>query len=421
MGFLSNNMPGKLEYSKYDILLFITVLCSTMMLVQFWIVDIFWILQVVVILASLLYSKTLRVTGDRRILALYIAWILSTTICLLSDIPLSYKKNSIIAIGYILPILFSTSIYSKCILDTNVVNVLRRVIVITCTLQLVWCLAQYFLYKEAGIDLNQVIFRDMLHMVAEPSQYKVGVYHPSGMCWHSAFIAPVAIFAFVLSDNYIIKCLAIAGAVLCKNSTALIGIGVCILLTALVFGVDFLRKREKVVDLRKLIAIIVAIILICGCTDFLPIMLKEIASVSERIFGLASDDSTFVHIRYFTIYPKVILDGGPVHFLFGYGTSNSGYPISKLTGQYAELKSWAVESDVMNLLYSNGILGFVAFYSLLLHTAIKGMAIDRRYGVLIGSLILAGITYNIQFNWVIFLELIMYYCVNNNINLMASE
>ena len=157
------------------------------------------------------------------IISLYVVWILSTIFCLMSDIPVSYKKNSIIAIAFLVPTFLSVSFYERYLKSERFVGFIRKALTLTCVIEVILCLVQFVLYKGAHIDLNQLIFRDILHMVENPSQYKVGVYHPSGMCWHSVFIAPVAILTFVLSQNYIIKILAIMAAVVCNNATAMIG------------------------------------------------------------------------------------------------------------------------------------------------------------------------------------------------------
>ena len=280
------------------------------------------------------------------------------------------------------------------------------------------------MYSGAHIDLNQVLFRDLLHMVENPSQYKLGVYHPSGMCWHSAFMAPIAIIAFVISDSYIIKVLAVADAVVCNNATAMIGIGVCLVLSVLFSLVDFLRKTNKTTRKRTFIAIaLIAVILILMSfySDVMTNVCEKIVDIYGRATGAVYDGgSANAHIRYFTAYPNVVKNGSITQFLFGYGTGNSGYTMSKLYGQYTELKSWVVETDVMNQLYSNGIVGFVLYYGFILYIAIKGFKMDRRYFILMVSIMVAGITYNIQFDWVIYLEFLLYLTVKFKVNLFST-
>ena len=410
--------------NHYEKSIFLITLFSTFMLVQFGIFDLFWILQVLFFLAHIVVTKKLRITKDKTILALNAVWIFSTLLCLLSDIPMSYKKNSIIAIIFLIPTFFTISFYERYIKSEKFVSSIKKALLLTCVIQVIWCFVQFVLYSGAHIDLNQVLFRNLLHMVENPSQYKLGVYHPSGMCWHSAFMAPIAIITFVISDSYIIKVLAVADAVVCNNATAMIGIGVCLVLSVLFSLVDFLRKTNKTTRKRTFIAIaLIAVILILMSfySDVMTNVCEKIVDIYGRAIGAVYDGgSANAHIRYFTAYPNVVKNGSITQFLFGYGTGNSGYTMSKLYGQYTELKSWVVETDVMNQLYSNGIVGFVLYYGFILYIAIKGFKMDRRYFILMVSIMVAGITYNIQFDWVIYLEFLLYLTVKFKVNLFST-
>lgn len=416
---------GEVKSTYYEKSIFIITFFSTFMLVQFWIFDLFWILQILFFLLNFISTRKLRITKDKMIISLYVVWILSTIFCLMSDIPVSYKKNSIIAIAFLVPTFLSVSFYERYLKSERFVGFIRKALTLTCVIEVILCLVQFVLYKGAHIDLNQLIFRDILHMVENPSQYKVGVYHPSGMCWHSVFIAPVAILTFVLSQNYIIKILAIMAAVVCNNATAMIGISVCILFYLFFCGVDFMKKTNKCIRKRIILSITIVLLLaipILIYTGILSTIIQKIIDIYERSTGIVYDGgSANAHIRYYTAYPQVVDNENIIQIFFGYGTGNSGYPISKLFGQYAELKSWVVESDVMNQLYSNGIIGFIFYYGFLLYIAIRGYRLDRRYFILIISFIIAGITYNIQFDWLIFLEILLYICVKKKINLFEKR
>lgn len=394
------------------------------MLVQFGIFDLFWCLQVVFFLAHTITTRKLRITRDRTIISLYCIWVLSTLLCFVSDIPLSYKKNSIIAIVFLVPTFFTVSFYERYIRSERFVAYIKKALALTCTVQVIVCIAQFLLYNGAHIDLNQLVFRDILHMVENPSQYKLGVFHPSGMCWHSAFMAPIVIIAFVVCDSYFVKTLAVVDAVICNNATAMIGIGVCLGLTGMFSIVDFLKRASKTVRKRTFIAIsliVVAIIPILFCTNIVPVVYDKIVDIYGRATGAVYDGgSANAHIRYFTAYPNVVKNSSIIQFLFGYGTGNSGYTMSNLYGQYVDLKSWVVETDVMNQIYSNGIIGFILYYSFLLYIAIKGYKLNRKYFILTISIILAGITYNIQFDWVLFMEFLLFLTIKFKVDLFEA-
>lgn len=407
--------------SRYKKSIFALTFFSTFMLVQFGIFNLFWILQIIFFLVHIIMTKKLRITKNRTVILLYSVWIFSTLFCLESNIPMSYKKNSIIAIVFLIPTFFTISFYEVYLKSTEFVTSIKKALVLTCVIQLILCMAQFLLYNGFHIDLNQIVFRDVFHMVENPSQYKLGVYHPSGMCWHSAFMAPVVIIAFVVCDSFFIKVLAVADAVICNNATAMIGISVCLILSITFSIVNFLKKTNKTTRKRTLVtAALVGIgfMLVFVGTDAMSIVVEKVIDIYGRATGVVYDGgSANAHIRYFTAYPNVVKNGSIEQFLFGYGTGNSGYTMSKLYGQYTELKSWVVETDVMNQLYSNGIVGFFFYYGFLAYIAIKGYKLDYRYFILIVSIIIAGITYNIQFDWVLYLEFLLYLMVKNKMNL----
>lgn len=395
-------------------------LFSTFMLVQFGIFDLFWTVQVLFFMINIVMTRKLLVTKNRAIISLYSVWILSTLFCLRSDIPMSYKENSIIAITVLIPIFFSVSFYERHFKSVRIVATIRKALVLTCVIQVIMCIVQFALYYNVHIDLNQIVFRDFLHMVENPSQYKLGVYHPSGMCWHSAFMAPITIITFVVCDSYFIKVLAVVAAIICNNATAIIGIGICLALSVTFSVIDFLRKTNKTTKKRTFIVvglIIIIFLLVFLGTDAISIVIEKVIDIYGRATGSVYDGgSANAHIRYFIAYPEVVKNGNVIQFLFGYGTGNSGFTMSKLYGQYTELNSWVVESDVMNQLYSNGIVGFIIYYGFLLYIAFKGYRLNRRYLILMMSIIIAGFTYNIQFSWVLYIEFLLYLSIKNKID-----
>lgn len=416
---------GILKNTYYEKSVFIITFFSTFMLVQFGIFDLFWILQTLFIIIHITTTKKLQITKNKMVISLYVVWILSTLLCFVSDIPLSYKKNSLIAIAFLTPTFFTISTYEKHISSNKFVAYTKKALALTCVTEVILCMVQFLLYNVAHIDLNQLVFRDILHMVENPSQYKLGVYHPSGLCWHSAFMTPIVIITFVICDNYLIKALAVADAIVCNNATAMIGICICVALSVFFSAIEFLKKADKTIKRRTLIAalsIFFVIILVIFSTNAVQVVCDKIANIYGRATGAINDGgSADAHIRYYTAYPNVVKNGNIVQFLFGYGTANSGYTMSKMYGQYTELKSWVVETDVMNQLYSNGIIGFVLYYGFLSYIAIKGYKLDRRYFIMMASIILAGVTYNIQFDWVVYLEFLLYFTVKKGINLFNVD
>ena len=91
-----------------------------------------------------------------------------------------------------------------------------------------------------------------------------------------------------------------------------------------------------------------------------------------------------------------------------------------IKGQYDALKSWAVESDVIDILVSRGVFGFFIFYGWIIRIAARGIKTDYRYFVLAVALAAGGITYNIQFDWVILIELMLWLSLKRNVNFFQN-
>ena len=80
------------------------------------------------------------------------------------------------------------------------------------------------------------------------------------------------------------------------------------------------------------------------------------------------------------------------------------------------VNSWIVECDVINRFVSNGLIGGFMFYFWLVNIARRGKRISYKYVVLIISLIIEGVTYEVLTDWVIAVLLIMDIAIKHNIN-----
>ena len=102
--------------------------------------------------------------------------------------------------------------------------------------------------------------------------------------------------------------------------------------------------------------------------------------------------------------------------IFGYGVGCSGYTITSLYGRYADGGTWAIESDFINILVSRGIIGFIIYYWFLIRIMIKGFKIDYRYAIFIITVLFQGFGYNIQFDYLLLIEILMYILIENRVN-----
>ena len=91
----------------------------------------------------------------------------------------------------------------------------------------------------------------------------------------------------------------------------------------------------------------------------------------NRIFNVNSDSSSSAHLSYYILYPQIVEENGWFTSLFGTGYASSGYSITNINGQYSGLRLWVVESDIIDILVSRGILGFISYYLFLFVIALK--------------------------------------------------
>lgn len=137
---------------------------------------------------------------------------------------------------------------------------------------------------------------------------------------------------------------------------------------------------------------------------------KVILSVMGVISILAA-------ILLFTNALNIMMDkvGYIIIRLFGYGYGCSGYIFSVLDNRI-NIGNWAVESDIMDKLYSLGIVGFVLYYTFLSKILIWGYKIDKKYTIVTLAIIIQGFGYNVQWDYIFLIELVFYICIKNKIS-----
>lgn len=296
----------------------------------------------------------------------------------------------------------------------------REGLKISIGIQVVWATIQYILWKGYRVDINTIFFTDILSMVDQASQFKFGELNISGLAWHPINMAPTLILGYCLLNKWYMKVIVIISALFTNNSTVLIGITACLIL-----DLYFNFYRKKIVLKRSTViaffSIVFIISLIVYKTDIVEKIFSSFTYLSGRITGNFDDGgSADAHIRYYTSIPQVIGMSSAYQILFGYGEGTSGYTMGVLFNQYTNLKSWVVESDFVNILINKGIIGFVVFYYWLFKIAIKGKKIDNRYFICIFSMVICGTTYNVQFDWVLIVEIIMSLSIRLNMNFFEN-
>lgn len=290
-------------------------------------------------------------------------------------------------------------------------------------IQMVWCYIQFGMYK-INIDINNIVFRDLLHMITESaSQFQYGTIKLSGMCWNSGNIAPLFLFGFVYTKDVKIKILFAVISFLSGSRTLMIGIMVCMAISFL----QYLKsvKKEKRKKISKLIVSMIGVTLviipiIVKTWDSLSLYIGDIMNRLNILENVNSEGSSSVHLGYYTKYLDIVKNNSMIENLFGFGPECSGYPYSTYFNQYTDIiGAWRVESDFMNRLWAYGHVGFFAYYYWYLKNAFHCIKKDYRFFPLFVSLLIEGITYNITFNWT-FLLIVSIFSLNR-FNICALE
>ncbi len=410
------------------ILIYFMIFVSSMMLLRYDMFTLFFFLQICFILYMFCLTKKIVFVNSFIINILFIELIISNFLSIFfGNLPLSYKKGALATCILIFPIYFVVS-YLKILFarKKQILVLIRSGIRCFCVVQIFWALIQYIGFRFFDIDINQVIFSDILNLVDIASSAGInGKKVPSGLCWHPSLLAPMVVLTYCFFDNKIIKGLAFVCAILSNNSTALIGAAMCVLWDVFLYLIQCFKTHEKGIPKKHFIMIIGLIVLVVGVFAFTDIgnrLIEKFIYILHRITGQVNDGgSANAHIRYYTALPQVVAVSSLPQILFGYGLGCSGYLYTMLFNQYVGLKSWTVESDIVDILISRGVFGFTIFYSLILMAAFKGYKINKKYFILFITIALEGITYNVQFEWVFLLELILFMAIEMKYDIFEGK
>lgn len=287
----------------------------------------------------------------------------------------------------------------------------------SCKLTLFWCILQVLLFYIFHLDLNYIFFGNMLKISDGVGDYYNGVLIPTGFYSHRAVLIPTLIFLFFSTKNICIITLIIVIGLLTRSTALIIG-----LLLAVIFRLLIVLKQnfnKRISRRNVLLYLIILTVFAFLCFLFHSRIEELFQYVIVRITDSSSnkaDNSSVVHFLYYkNLYP--IMKNLNFHnILFGSGFGTSGLHFTNYSGQYANLSSWVVESDYVNILLNQGVIGFVIWC----YPFVKIIILSKRYEFLeniafILIIAFVGIMYNIQFSWFIISELAVLILTKNKI------
>lgn len=393
-----------MRFKINDILIwsvFLTGLLSGMSVLQLFNNTLFTYMLYLTLL--LLFVNDRKISLQKNMTLLYTAFVVfSAVLCCVNPMfENDWKLKSVIAA---INILAGYLFFTKIAVREEYVAAFFKGLHISCLVQLVWCYIQVFVYTVFQADLNGIMF-------GVNSQVKNGGIVYTGLSTHAGTLVPVLILGFVVSKNYVVKCLFVLMALITGNSTCMIAMMVCVFFYLILFLPDNLKKiYPKITPKKIIVSVILMLILVfilykAGIFNRFKSVYDRIISVV--IYGEFTSGSDATHMRYLTSIPFVLSNTNIINLLFGYGIGTSGFQMTRFFNQYPD-KLWTIECDVVDIMYSVGIIGMAVFYFILGCIAIKGFKSDKTNLMFIAAIVIAGIFYNFQMLWLIIIEFIFY-------------
>ena len=410
---------------KYGLLIYLMVLFSSLVLFQFGGRTWFLYLQILFCIIMVVSTKKVRILPYQMINSIFLWMIVSAISGYVGNTVESYKKAAVIMALFMVPMYFSVSYLHGLIKkNANYLTLIVKALKCMCLLQLFWIPFQYIAYNFAGLDINKILFSDMLHFTEKTSFIRSWVYYPSGFTHHSAVLASLFVLAFFLFENLPIRILILIDSIICGNSTAFVGVVIALAMTIGFKVFDRQRNRRMKIKLQTILFCGIALIVgfyLFNRFSIKNVLVERILYLWGRLFGNQIDDSTSAHLQYFNDYFTVVKNGSLMQTLLGCGEGCSGYYISTMYNRYTSLGNWSIECDIVNIALCRGIIGFIIYYVFLVYIAIKGFKLDKRYFIVMISIIIQGFGYNVQWDYVFFVEIILFFTIKLGINFFEID
>ena len=362
---------------------------------------------------------------DWLLTLVFLSFILAALSAEINQLPEAYRKLSRTSALMAVPLyLVSGYLGARMKESVRLMDLLKLILKFISLLQVLWILLQYVMYHVFDIDINHVIFAEILHQEGLVSFYRE-TFYPAGFTWHGGSIAPLLVLAFVLFKNPIIRLIVLGESFLVGSSTAIIGVLAALFLTILL---GIIRREYTIAKVRDFfqkkniwkmvlgVLVVAALIILFIRMNLWAIVKDRALYLFVRLKNTDFDGSTQVHVRYFTGYPEIFRQSTWTERILGYGNFSSGYPFQLYFGQYTWMETFVVECDFINIILSRGIVGFLVYYVFLGILAIKGLKKDSRYFVFTAAVMLQGAGYNVQWQYIFMTEILLYLSLQSGRN-----
>ncbi len=338
---------------------------------------------------------------------------ISAFLCLNSSMPSIWKNQQVKGLVWNILYLIVFICFSKS--RNDIARTFIRGVYISSIVHMVWGFLQFILYTAGGIKLNDVIFVDLLHMSADTvTQIKDGSIALSGLCWNAGNMAPLLILGFAMSTTIPLKAAFALCTFLSGSRAAVLGLVTYIIISyVLKPGKSKVSKRVWLV-VFGIIVVGVPILLATGKMESITSAIQKTISYFSRD-TLTRQASAIIHLRYLTSVFDVARFAGITKILFGFGIGCSGYPFTVLYQQYntVDFGTWVVECDIINQLWSTGLIALIVRYVWYIKYAKSAFKIDKKLFCFFIAFFVEGLVYNVTFNWSFIMLVCMFILVHN--------
>ena len=290
-----------------------------------------------------------------------------------TDVVLSYLVNSIIYfVVYIL--LYN----SKKKFITDLSDSFRNGLIYAARIQAAWGIAQIILIYGANININEILFVDILHSTIT-RDWVMGFYtgniwnmRITGLNFENSMFALVVCIGATLDDKIYWKVILFVVAILSLSRTGWV-MTAGYIVTLLLRKLGSIKKVNQKQFFKHSGGCILGITLAMLAYINTPAIQRQVSNILLRV-----QDSASMHIsaiRHLLYYPYGfdiwLTRSNLLQMLFGYGMRCSGVAFSEqsdicnIIGIQSYLNAWAVECDVIGLLLGGGIIAFITYYGCL--------------------------------------------------------
>lgn len=344
---------------------------------------------------------------DWLLTAMLLSVVATFGISMTAAIPAGYVKASISGTAQWI-FIFIICVYMRRSNDDRCTSSFFRGLDLSCKVQIIWCLLQIVCNYTLHQNLNALVFSSLL---SDPSTQLTSTV--TGLHWHVANMTPILVYLYFRQRSLVWKVLCLIVVFFTQSTTAIIGILLCVFFSVLVFCKRILRSSDHTIAYKTVSVILAGIF---GAIVISPLLIPKawgvISYLLERLYQIAhpspGHESSAVHFNYYRFLPD-ILSQLPAHqILAGSGIGTSGYRFTQFLYQFPDA-IWIVESDPVNLILSQGILGCLLHYLFIGFTAWR--LVRRGHSNLacaLAVLVVCGFAYNNQFLWVQLVEFMLY-------------